>query len=160
MSGIILPSNTPGRDMDDKAKTQRHSHLGVKGDLTVELHYGDFDDSRGRQAALYLWRRGRESQGIFVPLATMWMYGHTTLDQAKAFEQLIPSLADHLYHGVVTKSDMVRVMDSILDYLGELRRSPPPPYMRKDRSLEEFLAGCEEEGLEFQIKVDGKRVLN
>jgi hypothetical protein len=134
--------------------TIRHSHVGKKGDLTVELHYGDFDTGHGRQAALYIWRnRGDEKAGVFVPLSSLWMFV-----QKEALHQMVPPLAEQLY-SFVTHFDQIRVLDAIMDYLGDLQKSPPDPQLFKDKSLEAFQESCAQEGLEFFVDVAGKRVV-
>ncbi|MEO7198593.1 MAG: hypothetical protein ABIY56_00065 [Dokdonella sp.] len=132
--------------------TVMHKHLGVKGDLTVQLHYGDFDTGHGRQAALYIFR-AHADKGVYVPLSAMWQY----LERA-ALHILIPVLAEQLYT-VVTKFDQIRVMDAVMDYLDDLRKSPPDPLQFKDKSLDKFLEGCEDEGLNFFVDVRGKRII-
>lgn len=132
--------------------TTRHSFVGKKGDLTVELHYGDFDDGHRSQAALYIFRNDPKG-GVFVPLSVMWMYL-----ERDSFHKMIPPLARTLY-GFVTKFDMVRIMDALLDYIDDLRKSPPDPNIFKDRSLEAFQESCAAEGLEFFMDVGGKRVV-
>lgn len=144
----------PGLHEATDGVTTRHSHVGQKGDLTVELHYGDFQTGHKRQAALYLWRRGHEKDGCFIPLSDMWMYA-----EKDAFHVMIPPLARHLY-SFDTQMDHVRVLDTILEYLDDLRKSPPDPNLFKDRSLDAFLQSCEDEGLEFFATVNGKRVVN
>ena len=132
--------------------TTRHSFVGTKGDLTVEMHYGNFDDGHGSQAALYIYRNNPKD-GVFVPLSTMWMYL-----QRESFHTMIPPLARKLY-GFVTKDDMVRTMDALMDYIEDLRKSPPDPNIFKDRSLQAFQESCAAEGLEFFMDIGGKRVV-
>ena len=132
--------------------TTRHSHVGVKGDLTVELHYGDFGTGHGRQAALYIWR-AKQDQGVFIPLSSLWMFA-----EKDALHVMIPPLAKQLY-GFVTQMDQTRVLDAVLDYLGDLRKSPPDPDLFKDRSLNAFMESCADEGLDFFVDVNQKRVV-
>lgn len=145
---------TPGAGNDagvDHA-TSRHSHVGKKGDLIVELHYGDFDTGHGRQAALFI-RRADPRKGVFIPLSTMWQYA-----EHDAIHLMIPPLAEQLY-GFVTKDDIFRIMDAVMDYLGDLRKSPPDPDLYKDKSLDAFMEGCAQEGLDFFVEVNGKRTV-
>lgn len=137
----------------------RHSALGRKGDLTVELHYGDFDTGHGREAALYLHRRGHSSKGVYIPLSMMWQFGSTTNDQAAAMMQIVPGLTEQLY-GVVLRDDMTRVMDAVLDYLTDLQASPPDPKQFEDRSLDALLQQAESDGLQLQVRINGDRVIN
>jgi hypothetical protein len=155
VTGLLTPGAIDGKG----ARTERHSLLGRKGDLTVELHYGDFDTGHGRQAALYIWRRGHEDRGVYVPLSLMWQMGYTVKEQAHAMMNIVPSLAEHLY-GFVTRDDATRVMDAIIDYLDDLQKSPPDPALFRDRSLDAFLESCEREGLEFSAKINGKTVIH
>ena len=141
-----------GNDAGERT-TVKHKHLGRKGDLTVELHYGDFDTGHGRQAALYLYRTAHEADGVYVPLSAMWQYA-----ERRAFELLIPTLAARIYP-FVTKFDLFRVMDAIREYLDDLRQSPPDPNLFKDASLDAFLESCEDEGLEFFAERGGKRII-
>lgn len=134
--------------------TVRHSHVGSKGDLRVELHYGDFHTGHGRQAALYLFRFDKPTEGVFVPLSSMWMYA-----EKESLHLMVPPLARQLY-GFVTQMDQVRVLDAVLDYLDDLRKSPPEPGFLRDRSLEAFIKSCEDEGLEFFAEKNGKRIVN
>lgn len=131
--------------------TIRHGWVGKKGDLTVELHYGDFDTGHGRQAALYLYR-GDASKGVFVPLSALWMYA-----ERNALHVMIPPLAEQLY-GFVTQQDQVRVLDAVLEYFEDLQKSPPDPNLFKDRSLDAFRESCDREGLEVYVDVGGKRL--
>lgn len=132
-------------------KTIKHGWVGKKGDLTIELHYGDFDTGHGRQAALYLFRAD-ESKGVFVPLSTLWMY-----TEREALHVMIPPLAAQLY-GFVTQQDQVRVLDAVLEYFEDLQKSPPDPLLFKDRSLDAFRESCAQEGLEVFVDVNGKRL--
>ncbi|MDN5938456.1 MAG: hypothetical protein L0H83_07310 [Salinisphaera sp.] len=134
---------------DPKGRTLRHSVLGTSGELTAELHYGDFQTGHGRQAALFIWRRAHYDDGVFIPLSQMWMFGHNSKLQAEAFATMIPELTAQLYSGLVIKSDMIRVFDLILDYLDELRRSPPDPALWRDKSFSAWLESLADEGLEL-----------
>lgn len=136
----------------EERTTIRHSYVGKKGDLSVELHYGDFDTGHGRQAALYIYQDKRQADGVFVPLSSMWMYA-----EKNALHKMIPPLAAKLY-GFVTQMDQVRVLDAVLDYLGDLQKSPPDPDLFKDKSLDAFRESCAAEGLDFFTEVNGKRV--
>lgn len=141
---------TPGVGMQAESITTRHSHVGRKGDLTVELHYGDFQTGHGRQAALYIWKIGRQADGVYIPLSQMWMF-----NEPAAMAQMIPPLAEKVY-GFVTKADAFRLLDAIVDYLDDLRKSPPDPNLFRDRSLNAFLQSFADEGLDFEVKVGGR----
>lgn len=145
----------PGAGNDERNNpTIRHSYIGRKGNLRVELHYGDFHTGHGRQAALYIHVDGKPKDGVFVPLSTMWMYA-----EREALHLMIPPLARQLY-GFVTHDDQVRVLDAVLDYLDDLRKSPPEPGFLQDHSLEQFVKGCEDEGLTFFAEKNGQRIIN
>lgn len=146
MDGLLL---TPGAGMA-AATTTRHSHVGQKGDLTVELHFGDFGTGHGRQAALCLFRRGHEADGVFVPLSMMWQFA-----ERDALNVMIPPMAKQVY-GFVTRQDEFRLLDAILDYLDDLRKSPPDPNLFKDRSLDAFMASFADEGLDFEVRLGGR----
>lgn len=142
-----------GNAANYERRTIKHKHLGRKGDLTIELHYGDFNTGHGRQAALYVWRRGHETRGVYVPLSALWMYC-----ERDAVHTMIPELASHLY-GMESKLLQFQLMDAIFDYLGELHKSPPDPELFKDKSLDAFLESCAREGLDFFADVNGKRAI-
>lgn len=141
---------TPGMGLAAEAITTRHSHVGQKGDITVELHYGDFDTGHGRQAALYLYRRGRDTEGVYVPLSMMWQFA-----ERDALHVMIPPMAEKVF-GFVTWQDQFRLLDAILDYLEDLRKSPPDPSLFKDRSLNAFLESCAAEGVGFEVRKGGR----
>jgi len=149
MDGALL---LPGHGLAAKADTTttKHSHIGRKGDLTVELHYGDFDTGHGRQAALYIHKTGREADGVYVPLSMMWMFA-----ERAALHVMIPPMAKQVY-GFVTRQDEFRLLDAVLDFLEDLRKSPPDPNLFKDRSLNAFLESCAAEGFDFSVKVGGR----
>lgn len=132
--------------------TIRHSFVGKKGDLTVELHYGDFGTGHGRQAALYLYARD-ESQGVYVPLSSLWMY--TIKDR---LYDMVKPLAARLY-AFTTRMDETRVLDAVLEYFEDLQKSPPDPDLFRDRSLAAFQESCAKEGLEFFVDIGGKRMV-
>lgn len=149
----------PGRGNKQDVTTQRHSLLGKKADLAVELHYGDFGTGAGREAALYLYRfRGPAgATGVFVPLSCLWMYVEGRAGNFNdSFDRMIPPLCETLY-GMVTPAGMLNVMDAIIDYLDDLRKSPPDAAVFKDKSLSQFLKECDKEDMAFFVEVGGKR---
>lgn len=148
----------PGRGNSTEATSKRHALLGHKGDLTIELHYGDFKTGAGHEAALYLWRtRAGSKEGVYVPLSCLWMYvegkGGNFND---SFHVMIPPLCERLY-GMVTKSGLMNIMDAIIEYLDDLRKSKPDPEFMRDRTLKSFLNECDKEEVEFWVEVGGKR---
>lgn len=139
-----------GNDEADNP-TIKHSYIGSKGDLRVELHYGDFHTGHGRQAALYIHHFAKPADGVFVPLSAMWMYA-----ERDTLHEMIPTLGRQLY-GFDTRQDQFRILDAILDYLDDLRKAPPEPRFMTDRSLNAFLESCADEGLGFFVERNGKR---
>lgn len=149
----------PGRGNGAEATSKRHSLLGQKGDLTVELHYGDFGTGAGNEAALYIWRnRAGSAEGVYVPLSCLWMYVEGRAGNFNdSFHTMIPPLTERLY-GVITKSGLMAVMDAIIEYLDDLRKSPPAdPAFMGDRTLKSFIDECNKEEVEFWVEVGGKR---
>jgi hypothetical protein len=138
---------------EDDNPTIRWRDIGKKGDLRVELHYGDFKTGHGRQAALCIYKFDKPDNQVFIPLSTMWMYA-----EKDALHIMIPTPAKQLY-GFVTKQDQYRVLDAVMDYLGDLRKSPPEPEFMKCQSLNAFLQSCDDEGLEFFAEKNGKRII-
>lgn len=146
---FILPS--PAGTGED---TIRWSHVGVKGDLVVELHYGRFG-TNAREAALYLYRARAPLDGVFVRMGDLWAFA-----ERDAIHTLIPTLAAKVY-GFVTKLDCFRLLDAIMDYLEDLKNARPDPRTFRDRSLDRFLEGCDRDGVEFFVERNGERtVLN
>lgn len=148
---FVLPD-----DHSKGAATQVHHHVGRKGDLMVELHYGQFQPgARKREAALFLYQVNRPQHGVFVPMGDLWAFA-----ERDAMHALIPPLAEKVFT-FVTKQDHFRLLDAILDFLEDLKNAKPDPNLFKDRSLDAFLEGCEREGLSFFVERDGERkVLN
>jgi hypothetical protein len=149
----------PLRGTQADATTKRHSLLGKRGDLTVELHYGDFGTGAGHEAALYVSRKtaAGDVNGVYVPLSCLWMYVEGRSGNFNdSFERMIPPLCDRLY-GVITRSGLMNTMDAIIDYLDDLRKSPPDAEFMRDRSLKSFIARCDKEELEFFVETNGKR---
>lgn len=149
----------PGRGNEVERTTRRHAVLGKRADLHVELHFGDFDTGAGNEAALYVWRRtaSGDVNGIYVPMSCIWMYCEGKSGNFNdSFERMIPTLTDRLY-GVITRSGLMNTMDAIIDYLDDLRKSPPDLQFMQDKSLKSFLADCDKEEMEFFVEVGGKR---
>ncbi|MGO4700280.1 hypothetical protein [Dyella sp. 2RAB6] len=149
--GLVLKHGLDHRQ-DAERITTRHSFVGKKGDLLVELHFGDFNTGHGRQAALKIFSRRLQDNAVYIPLSELWKF-----TEADALHVLVPILAKQIY-GFVTKDDQYRVLDAIVDYLGDLRKSPPDPSL-SDRSLDRFLESCADEGVDFFVDVNGKRVV-
>lgn len=149
---LILPPRFNHAPPPADTTTEKHEHVGRKGDLVIELHSGDFGDDHKAQPALYIHHFSDEKRGAFVKLSDMWMFA-----EREAFHELIPPLAAQIY-GFVTAPDLVRVMDAILDFLDDLRKAPPPPKF-KHKSLDAFLESCAEEGVDFFVDINGKRMV-
>ena len=149
--GLVL-DHALDHSRDAERITTRHSFVGRKGDLLVELHHGDFGTGHGRQAALKVFSKRLPEKAVYVPLSDLWKF-----TEAAALHVLVPAMARQIY-GFVTKDDQHRVLDAIVDYLEDLRKSPPDPSLR-DRSLNRFLESCADEGVDFFVDVNGKRVV-
>lgn len=149
----------PSRGNRAEPTTRRHSLLGQRGDLHVELHYGDFGTGVGHEAALYIWRKtaSGDTNGVYVPLSCLWMYvegkGGNFND---SFDVMIPPLCEQLY-GMITRSGLMTTMDAVIDYLDDLRKSKPDAEFLRDRNLKSFLAECDKEEMEFFVEIGGKR---
>lgn len=148
MNQLVMP---PSYDTRTEVTTEKHSHVGRKGDLTIELHYGDFGDGRGKQPALHIYHL-TPSRGAFLPLSDMWQ-----CMEREAFVVMAKPIADRCY-GFVTRDDMVRVMDALLEYLDDLRQAPPAPKFRY-KKLDDFLESCEREGLSMFVDINGERLI-
>lgn len=149
--GLLVPERL-ARGQD--TATTRHSHVGRKGDLVIELHYGNFNTGRRREAAFFIHQLNRPNNGVFVPIGDMWAYA-----QNDALHKIIPPLAEQVF-AFVTKDDCYRLLDAILDYMQDLQKSRPDPNLFKDRSLDAFLESCAQEGLEFFTQIGGKKVVH
>lgn len=129
----------------------RHTFVGVKGDLRIELRYADVNDGHGRQACLYIHAMRRPQDGVYIPFEQMWLYA-----KADRAPEVVRKLCAHIY-GFVTKQDEYRLLDAIFDYMEDLKNHRPEPGL--DKSVDDFLAECDEQGLEFFFEVGGVRVL-
>jgi hypothetical protein len=135
------------------ADKNRHSYIGKKGDLRVELHFVDLNDGEGRQAALYIYKFNAHANGIYVGFAGLWRYA-----QRDALHRLIKPLSKQIY-GFESKDSEFRVLDTVMDYLEDLKNHKPEP--DQDKTLDEFLEDCEMEGLEFFVEDGmGNRIIN
>lgn len=158
------------------AGSRRHSFIGVKGDLRVELHYIDLATTSmalavrhahcGREACLYVFKVSAPKNGVLVPMCQMWEFlpreigKKASLDDRAMAERVARNargVAKQLY-GVATQSDEFRVLDVMVDYLEDLKNHPPETGM--DKTLDEFLAEVHEdtEGGEFFFEINGERV--
>lgn len=144
-----------GEVIDPRVRTERHTHVGRKGDLVVELHYGQFRAGKKHEAAMYLYQVNHPERGVYVPMTSLWAFA-----ERDALHTLIPPLAEQVFV-ISTKHDCFRLLDAIMDYLEDLKNAPPDPAQFKDRSLDAFLESCAREGLEFFVqRGDERRVLN
>lgn len=131
--------------------SRRHSFVGVKGDLRVELHYSDVGDGHGRQACLYLFQIQKPKDGVLIPFAGMWQYA-----ERNALDKVVKPLAAKIY-GFVSRQDEFRVLDAILDYLQDLKDHRPETGM--DKTLDEFLEECDAADAPFFLEIGGQRVI-
>ncbi|GEM_PF-5438259 len=153
MSAIIVPSHL-AEEQHAGSVSRRYSFVGGKGDLVIELHYGDFGTPNHRhEAALWLCRRGNPQAGVYVKLGDMWRFA-----ERDALSEMVPPLARQIW-GFVTKDDCFRLLDAIMDFMEDLKNSPPDPDMFKDRSLDAFMERCAQDGLDFFVERGGKRVV-
>lgn len=149
----------------------RHSFVGTKGDLRCELHYKDFGaidrtcTYHGIEAALYVFRASKPKAGIFIPMCKLWAFTYdpmaaksAQIDGARTGEKVAARAREvaRVLYGVETQSDGFRVLDLLCDYLEDLKNHRPPA--GKDKSLDDFLAECDDEGLEFFLEVNGQKV--
>lgn len=131
--------------------SRRHSFVGRKGDLRVELHYADLNDGNGRQACLYLFKFNAPKDGVLVPFAGMWQFAENN-----ALQTVVVPIARKLY-GFDTQMDQIRVLDAMLDYLEDLKNHKPEPGL--DKSLDQFLEECDAEDTPFFLEVGGVRLI-
>lgn len=149
MGETVLPAVTGGGEA-----TVKHDHVGRKGDLVVELHYGKFGQ-KSREAALFLYQVNHVDRGVYVPMHALWAFA-----ERDALHTLIPPLADRVFP-FVTRMDCFRLLDAVLDFIEDLKNAKPDPALFKDRSLDAFLESCAQEGLEFFVqRGDERKVLN
>lgn len=144
--------------------SRRHSYVGRKGDLRVELHYADPHPHCGREACLYVFRANHPTKGALIPFCQMWAYdtrsfGLTArsaqIEQSKVVE-LAGRTAAHIYP-FVTQSDTFRVLDVMAEYMQDLQEHLPETGL--DSTLDEWLADAEDQGLEFFAEVNGERII-
>lgn len=143
--------------------SRRHHYVGRKGDLRVELHYADpHRDTCGREACLYVFRAREPKAGALIPFCQMWQFDPRAISaragtvDADRLAAVVKKLVRHLY-GIETQSDEHRILDVMCDYMDDLKDHPPEAGL--DRTLDEFLADCDDEGLEFFVEVNGKRII-
>lgn len=133
------------------AESSRHTFVGVKGDLRIELRYADVQDGNGRQACLYIHAIRRPQDGVYIPFEQMWMYA-----KADRMPEVVHMLCERIY-GFATQQDGFRLLDAIFDYLEDLKNHRPEPGL--DKTVDQFLQECDEEGLEFFFEVGGQKIL-
>lgn len=150
--------------------TRRHSFVGKKGDLRVELHYVDLTHIRrhehcGREAALYVFKERAPKNGVLLPMCQMWAYLPREMGKKPSVDAIAmgnrvsanaKAMALALY-GVESQSDEFRVLDLLCDYLEDLKNHKPETGL--DKTLDEFLAECDEEDTPFFFEVNGERIV-
>lgn len=144
--------------------SRRHSYVGRKGDLRVELHYADPHKHCGREACLYVYRAVAPTRGVLLPFCQMWQFDtrqfgflsrQAKLDEARTVQAAV-RIANQLY-GFATQSDWMRVLDVMCDYMQDLKDHKPETGL--DQTMDEWLAALDAEGLEFFMEVNGTRVV-
>lgn len=144
--------------------SRRHSYVGRKGDLRVELHYADPHQHCGREACLYVYRAIAPTRGVLLPFCQMWQFDprpfalkskSSRLDESRTTEAAI-RIANQLY-GFATQQDWFRVLDVMVDYMEDLKNHKPETGI--DSTLDEWLAALDAEGFEFFMEVNGERVI-
>lgn len=144
--------------------SRRHSYVGRKGDLRVELHYADPHKHCGREACLYVYRAVAPTRGVLLPFCQMWQFDprpfalrsySAKLDQERTVQAAI-GISNQLY-GLATQSDWMRVLDVMCDYMEDLKNHKPETGL--DQTMDEWLAALDAEGLEFFMEVNGTRVV-
>lgn len=148
---------------ESPAESRRHHYVGRKGDLRVELHYAEpHRGTCGREACLYVFRAREPRAGALIPFCQMWQFDPRaasaragTID-AERLALAVKKVVRHLY-GIETQSHEHRVLDVLCDYMEDLKNHAPEPGL--DRTLDQFLTDCDDEGLEFFVEVNGKRII-
>lgn len=144
--------------------SRRHSYVGRKGDLRVELYYADPHKDCGREACLYVYRAVAPTSGVLLPFCQMWQFDtrqfgflsrQAKLDEARTVQAAV-GIANQLY-GFATQSDWMRVLDVMCDYMQDLKDHKPETGL--DQTLDEWLEALDAEGLEFFMEVNGERVV-
>lgn len=136
------------------ASSAKISDTGRKGDLEIHFAYVPTEDGQ-QTPAMYLRnpRRvmpdGNRGAAVAVPLSEMWQFADSANTVMKAAEY-----AEYLY-GFITKDDVYRIADAILEWLNDLKDMPPP---RGFSNRTEFLNMLEQNGL-VDIRADGESVL-
>jgi hypothetical protein len=139
--------------MNEKNELERHTFVGVKGDLRVELHWKDVGGDHGVQACLYVHKANDYNRGVLLPFSDMWR-----LIEADHMPGIALKCAEVLYYGSPTQSDLFRIQDVIFEYLQDLKDHKPAPDI--DKTLDQFLEECEREDLDFFIEDGAGRRLN
>lgn len=152
--------------------TRRHSFVGKKGDLRVEMHYADLATFSptlagihahcGREACLYIFKANAPKEGTLLPMCQMWAFDPraTSKRTGDPDQRRIAFAAKNLckaLYGIESQSDEFRIYDLLWDYLGDLKDHPPETGM--DQSLDEWLASLEDQGLEFYAELNGQRII-
>lgn len=148
---------------ESPAASRRHHYVGRKGDLRVELHYAEPHPGLcGREACLYVFKVNAPKMGALIPFCQMWQFDPRAVSARKGsvdadrLAVAVKKVVRHLY-GIETQSDEHRVLDVLCDYLEDLKDHPPET--GQDRTLDEFLTDCDNDGLEFFVEVNGKRII-
>lgn len=157
------------------AGSRRHSFVGMKGDLRCELHYCDLATTSprlaamhaycGREACLYVYKARAPRQGVLLPMCQMWEFTPRTLGKRPSVDEAATAarvarnarnMALALY-GIESQPDEFRVLDLLCDFIEELKNHPPETGL--DKTLDDFLAECDDDGMEFFVEINGERVI-
>lgn len=151
---LILPSSFDSAPT--KTTTDRWEHVGRKGDLVIELHFGNFVDKHTREAALFVYSRDPK-RGVYVPLRMMWAWSEMASARDMMATDLV-TMAEQVY-GFVTKMDCMRLLDAVMEFMDDLKDSPLPP-RGKCKSLDYFLEEVDRdlEGGHMFYEVGGERI--
>lgn len=151
---LILPASYD--QAPTQSQTERHSAVGRKGDLVVELHFGHFTDHQKREAALFVYARDPK-RGVFIPLQLMWAWNEMAAARNMMATDLV-SLAEQVY-GFATQMDCMRLLDAVMEFMEDLKNSPLPP-KGQCKNLDYFLEEVDRatEGGHMFYEVNGERV--
>lgn len=123
-------------------------YVGRVGDLEVSLVNAVVHRDREAEACMLLRQVNRVTE-VLVPMSTAWQWREP--------EQMVPlagAVAQKLYP-FMTRDDVFRVIDAVHNFIEDVIKHPPPK--GENRTLDDFLADCERDGLQPFIEVNGER---
>lgn len=131
--------------------SQEPTHVGRKGDIEVALVYHAVDPDHGREACMRLKHTIRGTE-VLVPMSSAWRW-----NEPQQMTELAGAAAEKLYP-FLTRDDVYRVLDCVLDFVEDLIRHPPE--RNRDRTLDDFLDSLDRQGLRFFVETNaGTKVL-